>query len=106
MEAHTAAIRNGSLLTKRRPAWVTVSSTTFGRDSPLASSEDSVVRLMAEQHGRLRLAFLTLLSGVRLMLPATAIFLSVVATVAAAFGAFAQQMRKIQLLRQHLIRSP
>src|SRR5438552_12583537 len=104
-EALIAAIRNGSPLTGPRPAWVTVFNTSFGPNSPLASSEDSVVRLMAEQCGRLRSAFPTRLSGERSMWPAMATFLSVAGIPAAVFGAFGRATHETRVSRQLLTRS-
>src|SRR5439155_26162705 len=104
-EAHTAAIRNGSPLTGPPPAWATVFNISFGPNSPLASSEDSVARRTPERHGRLRLVFLTRLSGVRLTSPAMAIFSSAAGIQVAASGAFGRPTRRTRLLRPRLTRS-
>src|SRR5713101_6715840 len=103
-EAPIAATRNGSPLTGRPPAWATVFNTSFGPNSPLASSEDSVARRTPERHGRLRLVFLTRLSGVRLTSPAMEIFLSVAGIQEAVFGAFGRPTRRTRLLRPRLTR--
>src|SRR6266481_3740520 len=104
-EAPIAATRNGSPLTGLPPAWGTVSNTSFGRNSPLASSEDSVAQLMAERRGRLRSVFLTLLSGGPSTLPAMEIFSSVAGIQEAVFGAFGRPTRRTRPLRQRLTRS-
>src|SRR5947208_6845544 len=101
----SAATRNGSPLTGLPAAWVMDSNTSFGRRYSLASSEDSVVRLMAEQRGRLRSAFPIRLSGERSMWRAMAIFSSAAGILAAAFGAFGRATHKTRVSRQLLTRS-
>src|SRR5438477_10891326 len=104
-ELHTAATRNGSPLTGLPAAWATAFNTSFGPNPSLASSEDSVVRLMAEQRGRLRSAFPILLSGEHSTWPAMVIFSSAAGIPTAVFGAFGRATHKTRVSRQLLTRS-
>ena len=101
----TAAIRNGSLSTGRPPAWVTASNISFGPKSSLASSEDSVARPMAEQRGRVRSVFPTLLSGEHSTWPPMETFSSAAGIQEAVFGAFGRPTHRTRLLRRLLTRS-
>src|SRR5437016_14540564 len=105
METRTAATRNGSPSTGHPPAWATGFNTSFGPKERLANSEDSVARLMAEQRGRLRLVFLTRLSGVRLTWLAMGIFLSAAGIPVAASGAFGRATRRTRPSHPRLTRS-
>ena len=77
----------------------------FWTEFAAASSEDSVARPTPERHGRLRLVFLTRLSGVRLTWPAMGIFLSAAGILVAASGAFGRATRRTRPSRQRLTRS-
>jgi hypothetical protein len=105
MEPRTAATRNGSRLTGRRQAWVTVSNINSGPSLPLANSADSAARRTAEPPGRRQSASLMLLSGERSTSPPMEIFSSVAGIPAAASGAFGRVTHRTRLLRRHLTRS-
>src|SRR5262249_23038381 len=97
MEMHIAATRNGLLSTGRPPAWAMVFNTSFGPNFSRANLGDSADRPTAARRGRLRSAFLTLLSGERSMWQATAIFLSAAEIPAAVFGAFGRATHRTRL---------